>query len=229
MLKQCPHCQQTLQLSDKQIAKLETALFKLTPGKTLAMKCPLCQRTIALDKTGVAAKAANKGSQVQPPPPPDLEWLHTGIYQGEEKVEDVPMALLLYPAGDQHNRVKEALEAVGYQVFSAGSAEEAIDHMRFVNFAAVAFHAEMEGSLEKASFHAYMRALSMERRRYIFYILLGEHFHTLYNLEALACSANLTVSTHDLQHLDLILRKAIPAYEELFGALLEEMGVYGRR
>ena len=192
------------------------------------MKCPLCLHTIALDKTGAATKAA-RGSVVQPPPPPDLDWLQTGIYQGEEKVEDVPMALLLYPQGSAQLRVKEALEAVGYQVFSAGSAEEAIDHMRFVNFAAVAFYAEMEGSLEKASFHAYMRALAMERRRYIFYILIGEHFHTLYNLEALAYSANLTVNAHDLQHLDLVLRKAIPAYEELFGALLEEMGVYGRR
>lgn len=228
MLKQCPHCQKPLQLSDKQIAKLESALFKLAPGKTLAMKCPLCQQTIALDKTGGAAKPA-KGNHVQPPPPPDLDWLQTGIYQGEEKVEDVPMALLLYPAGEQHKRVQEALEAVGYQVFSAGSAEEAMEHMRFVNFAAVAFHAEMEGSLDKSSFHAYMRALAMERRRYIFYILLGEHFHTLYNLEAMAQSANLTVNTRDLNHLDIVLRKAIPAYEELFGALLEEMGVYGRR
>ena len=228
MLKQCPHCQKPFELSDKQLAKSEKALFKLAPGKTLAMKCPLCLPAIALDKTGAATNAA-KGAVVQPPPPPDLDWLQTGIYQGEEKVEDVPMALLLYPQGEAQKHVKESLEAVGYQVFLATSTEEAIEHMRFVNFAAVAFHAGMEGALETSSFHAYMRTMAMERRRYIFYILLGEHFHTLYNLEAMANSANLTVNTRDLNHLDVVLRKAIPAYEELFGALLEEMGVYGRR
>jgi hypothetical protein len=69
----------------------------------------------------------------------------------------------------------------------------------------------------------------MERRRYIFYILLGDRFHTLYDLEAMANSANLTVSTADLKHLDIVLRKAIPSYEELFGPLFEELGAYGKR
>jgi hypothetical protein len=73
-----------------------------------------------------------------------------------------------------------------------------------------------------------MRALPMNRRRYMFYILLGDAFHTLYNLEALAHSANLTVNTSDLRHLDIILRKAIPTYEELFGAFLEELGAQGK-
>jgi hypothetical protein len=39
----------------------------------------------------------------------------------------------------------------------------------------------------------------------------------------------LTVGTRDLEHLDVILRKAIPAYEELFGMFLEEMEAYGGR
>jgi hypothetical protein len=74
-----------------------------------------------------------------------------------------------------------------------------------------------------------MRKLPMDRRRYIFYILIAEQFHTLYNLEALAYSANLTVNTADLHHLDVVLRKSIPTYEELFGPMLEELGVYGKR
>ena len=71
--------------------------------------------------------------------------------------------------------------------------------------------------------------LPMERRRYIFYIIIGDNFHTLYDLEALAYSANLTVNSSDLQHLDIVLRKSIPAYEELFGPFLEELNAYGKR
>ena len=228
MLSECPHCHQALPLSEKQISKLESALFKLVPGKTLTMKCPLCHRSIALDKSGSLALKAPSDT-VSPPPPPDLDWLKAGVYQGEEKVEDVPMALVLYKTGDQSKRVSQALEAVGYQVFLAKSASEAMERMRFVNFSAVAYQAEMDGTLEESSFHAYMRAMAMERRRYIFYILIGENFHTLYNLEAMAYSANLTVSTADLGHLDIVLRKGIPDYEELFGPLLEELSVYGKR
>lgn len=227
MLTHCPFCQQPLPFNEDQIVRLEQALGQLAPGKLLNLKCPLCRETIGLDKTGLPPRAPQ--SQVTPPPPPPLDWLQTGLYRGEEKVEDVPMALVLHRADEQRRQIGEALESVGYQVFMAESAASALERMRFVNFSCVVLHADMEGGVAKSPFHAHMRALPMERRRYIFYILLGSSLRTLYDLEALACSANLTVNTRDLEHLDIILRKAIPAYEELFGAFLEELEAYGRR
>ena len=226
MLTHCPSCQQPLQFTTEQISRLEQALSHLAAGKLLTMKCPLCRQAIALDKSGQPPQ--KNETQVQPPPPPDLDWLHTGLFQAEEKVEDVPMALVLHPPGEQRKRIGEALETVGYQVFVADAAAEALERMRFVNFSCVVFQDAMEGSLAQSSFHAHMRALPMNRRRYMFYILLGDAFHTLYNLEALAHSANLTVNTGDLRHLDIILRKAIPTYEELFGAFLEELSAQGK-
>jgi hypothetical protein len=190
------------------------------------MKCPACQKAIVLDKSGETPRS---GKYVPPPLPPNLDWLKAGTFQGEEKVEDVPMALILHTPGDARKRISAALEAVGYQTFSVDSAEEAIERMRFVNFACIALQEGLEGPLEQSAFHAYMRSLAMDRRRYIFYILLGDRFRTLYDLEALAYSANLTVNTADLKHLDIVLRKAIPAYEELFGPLFEELGAYGKR
>ena len=71
--------------------------------------------------------------------------------------------------------------------------------------------------------------MAMERRRDIFYILFGPQFHSLYDLEALAYSANLVVSEQDLKFFDIILRKAIPAYEDLFAPILEELTAYGKR
>ena len=227
MLTHCPTCRQSLQLTAEQITWLEQTLSQLAPGKTLAMKCPACRGTIPLDKSG--RPLASGANPVRPPPPPNLDWLQSGLYQGEEKVEDVPMALLLHQPGEQRKHVSEALEAVGYQVFMADSVDDAMERMRFVNFSCVAFQADMEGTLEQSTFHAYMCNLAMERRRYLFYILIGDIFHTLYDLEALAYSANLTVNTADLRHFDLILRKSIPSYEELFGPLLEELSAYGKR
>jgi len=227
MLTHCPSCQQSIAFTDDQVARLEQALAQLTAGKLLTLKCPLCRNAISLDKSGFPPQ--KPACHVQPPPPPNLDWLETGLFQAEDKVEDVPMALVLHQEGDQRKRIGQALEAVGYQVFMADTVFDAIERMRFVNFSCVVLHTELEGTLEQSTFHTHMRSLTMDRRRYIFYILIGAQFHTLYNLEALAYSANLTVNTADLRHLDVVLRKAIPMYEELFGPLLEELSVYGKR
>ena len=227
MLTHCPHCQQSLPLAKEQISRLEQALAQLEPGKMLTIKCPLCRNAITLEKSGFPPQTST--NLVQPPPPPNLDWLTTGLHQGEEKVEDVPMALVLHQPYEQRRRIGEALEAVGYQVFMADTVDEARERMRFVNYSCVILQVKMEETLEQSTFHTLMCSLPMERRRYIFYILIGDTFHTLYNLEALACSANLTVNTSDVPRLDSILRMSIPAYEELFGPFLEELNSYGKR
>jgi hypothetical protein len=226
MLTHCPSCHKSLQLTKEQITRLELALAQLAPGKQLTIKCPLCREGISLDKTG---EAPNQASPVQPPPPPKLDWLEMGLFQNADKVEDVPTALVLHKDNEQRQRIDEALESVGYQVIMVDSTVDAMDGIRLVNFSCIVFQADLEGSLEQSSFHAYMRNLPMAQRRTMFYILIGDQFHTLYNLEAMAHSANLTVNSGDLRHLDVILRTSIPAYEELFGLMLEERAAYGKR
>jgi hypothetical protein len=140
------------------------------------------------------------------------------------------MALVLHPDPEAMEKVKGAMESVGYRVLTAETVAEAIEQMRFFSFACVVFHADFEpGGLDNSAFHNYMRKMVMERRRYIFYILFGPQFHSLYDLEALANSANLVVSEQDLKYFDIILRKAIPAYEELFAPILEELNAFGKR
>lgn len=227
MLTHCPHCQQPLPLSPEQATRLEQALAQLENGKMLTIKCPQCRRAIMLEKSGLPPQG--RMDRVQPPPPPNLDWLTSGLYQGEEKVEDVPMALILHHPDEERERIGEALEAVGYQAFMSDTVDDALERMRFVNYSCVVLHSKLEGDLAQSTFHAHMCELPMDRRRYIFYILIGDEFHTLYNQEALAYSANLTVNTANVQHLDVILRKAIPDYEELFGPFMEELNSYGKR
>ncbi len=226
MISQCPQCQKKLRLGSEQAEKLKKALAALEGDKKLTMKCPSCGGAIILDNSAILE---SKASLVPPPPPPDLDWLASGDYQGEEKVEDVPMALLVHEPTEQRDSIQESIEFVGYQVVVVDSAAEAMERMRFVNFACVVLHADLEGSLEQSLFHTYMRDMAMERRRYIFYILIGKSFHTLYGLEALANSANLVVNEEELKHLGVILRRSIPDYEELFGPILEELSVHGKR
>lgn len=228
MISSCPHCRLALKFNEAQLTKLQQALNALEAGKRLTIKCPQCKKAIRLDAGGTAESTST--GAITPPPPPNLDWLKAGRLEEEEKVADVPMALILHPDPEAMEKVKGAMESVGYRVLTADSVEEAIEQMRFFSFACVVFHADFEpGGLDNSTFHNYMRKMAMERRRYIFYILFGSKFHSLYDLEAFAYSANLVVSEQDLKHFDMILRKAIPAYEELFGPILEGLNAYGKR
>lgn len=226
MITSCPHCQSTLKLGEAQQEKLKKALAALGPGKKLTIKCPSCNKPIVFNSRETPGQSA---ASVKPPGPPDLSWMKEGRLQDEEKLEDVPMALILYPENKQRDIVRDALESVGYQVVTARDVAEAMERMQFVNFACVVLHSTFDGpALEQSTFHQYMRAMAMNRRRYIFYILIGPEFQTLYHLQALVHSANLVVNEKDLLHLNTALRKAIPVYEELFGPYMEELTSAGR-
>ncbi len=227
MISSCPHCNQTLKLGEAQQEKLQKALDGLEASKKLTIKCPSCNKGIALDAKGTAEQNIPGG--IKPPGPPDLSWLKEGNLQDEDKIADVPMALVLFPKNEKLEIVRDALEQVGYQISVADSPEEAVERMRFVSFACVVLHSQYDGpSLEESNFHKYMRDMTMQRRRYLFYILIGPEFHTLYNLQALAYSANLVVNEDDLYHLGVAMRKAIPQYEELFGPFMEELTSSGK-
>jgi hypothetical protein len=69
--------------------------------------------------------------------------------------------------------------------------------------------------------------MAMARRRYVFYVLIGPEFRTLYDLEALANSANLVVNDSDTGHFSIILKRGMNEYQELFGPYLQALGNYG--
>ena len=227
MISNCPNCNTTLKLGDAQKAKLQKALDALEPGKKLTIKCPSCAKPIMLESTA-SGQATDTGG-IKPPSPPDLSWLKEKTVDDDDRIEDVPMALVLYPDNEQRDIVRDALEQVGYQVVFGKSIDDARERMRFVGFACVVLHSQFEcPTLGDSTFHQYMQNMSMQRRRYLFYILIGPEFYSLYNLQALANSANLVINDKDLYHLGIALRKAIPLYEEVFGAFMEELTSAGK-
>jgi len=167
------------------------------------------------------------GAVIPPPSPPDIKWLKEGFFEEDEVVEDVPQCLILMKPSSERDKVTKAVEKLGYQASFAKSGDDAIEKMQFVNYASVILHSGFEaGDLENSPFHQFMCKLSMQKRRYIFYILIGLEFSTLYDLEALTYSANLVVNDGEISDLLTILRKAVPRYEDLFGGLMAEISAY---
>ncbi len=247
MISSCIHCNEDFNFSASQLAKLETALASLLPGKNLRLNCPHCGLALNLQADGTLAKGKKKekhgvdvetGGQVDGsskgtgvPLPPDTKWLAGGGGQLEKRsvVEDVPLALILVDAAAMKTTIAETFVGESYRPVFAKTIEKAMESMRFVQYAAIVFHPEMEDKpLAQSVFHSYMQLMEMDRRRKIFYTLIDPSFHTLYDLEALTNSANLVVNDRDVPHFAAILKKARQDYENLFGPMIETLKEYGK-
>ncbi len=242
----CPKCGKQLKLGEK----AESSISSMPAGKLVKVKCVQCSNVFGINSGGEAvslnasdAPAESKdsgnapekalkgdgkstGFVVKPPEPPDLSWLADGIYNDHEVVEEVPLALVLMRDGDARTGVINAIEGIGYKAETADDAQTAIEKMMFVNYSNVVLHSRFSGpGINSSEFHKYMTRMDMSKRRYIFYTLIGPEFKTLYNLQALAYSANLVVNDNEVKDFNVILRRVIPEYEALFGPLMEELHI----
>ncbi len=216
MVDTCPHCQQALRFNDAQRDKLNLALAQLKPGQVLKIACPHCQVPIEFSRGAEPAKAAGG-----PPPPPTLDWLSSGDVSDEDIIEDAARTLILVPDQSMREAVAAAYAEAGYRPEFAPSAEAAMESLRFTPYASVLLHSRFEGDggLEASTFHRYMCNMPMSKRRPILYVLLGPEFHTLYDMQALANSANLVVNEKELGTIDIVLKKGFADQEKLFAPL----------
>jgi len=159
-----------------------------------------------------------------PPKPPDTGWLSSD----SPSTGDTPLALVLMKKGPDRETLADAFSRNGYRLEYPETADDGIQRMLHRNYEAVALHVSFEGvGLAESTFHRYMRHLDMEKRRGILYVLVGRELHTLYDLQALAHSANAVVNHGDVNHMSTILMEVKNDYEELFGYYVEMLRASG--
>jgi len=225
MITQCPNCEKTLNFSEAQLTKINGALSTLGGGTTLKIKCPMCKDSIELQPDGtladwrqMPAAASGGGKGPEPPTPPDIDWLTQGIFEKDETIKDIPKVLVLIDPGPVREKVVGSMVESFFQPVAVDTVAEALEQMRVIQFDAVILHTRFAGGkFRKSEFHEYMKKMAMVRRRYIFYILVGPELNTLYSLEALANSANLTINENEVDHLKNIYKRGKTEYDQLFG------------
>ena len=235
MISQCPHCSTMLRFSEAHSQKLSQALGALGPGRTLKFACPKCKISIELNREGNPSgptepeKKEAVNVSVLPPQAPDISWLRSGEIRESDVLEDVPTAMVLIQDPSIREKVSQGLGENQYQIYIPQNIDQAINSMRFKEYAVVAFFDEYDGKpLEEQDFHAFMMQMSMAKRRNIYYILVGDSLHTLFDLEALTLSANLVVNVNEIDHISLLLKKGLKDYESLFSPYMATLKLHGK-
>jgi len=214
--------------SHKSNAKIEKSLEQLKPGQKIRLKCRQCGEAMAVGREELYAQAADPNA-LQPPDPPDTDWLKDGLFDDEEVVSDIPQALVLMKQGQGREQVSSSLVGLGYRVDEVEDSDEAVKKLQFINYSCVVLHDGVAaGGIENSPFHRFVCTMEMSRRRYILYVVIGDAMKTFYDMQALASSANLVVNDVDIPHFGVILRKAIPEYEALFGPYMDELKIQGK-
>lgn len=212
MISQCPHCLKRLNLTKVQQQRIKQTLLKMSPGKTLKTGCPFCKKSIELMSEATAVAAPNH---------PEVNWLSLGNFKKRKFIRDLRLVMIMMGDSQERETVANNFREMGYHPEFVNSAEDGIERMRFVKFAAITLHSSFEeGKMADSLFHAHMQQLPMNIRRYIYYVLIGPEFHTLYDLEALSCSVNVVVNDNDIKHISTILKKGLHEYDDLFGTYL---------
>ena len=239
MISACPNCGKTLNLTEGQQQKIDQAVSALPPGKSLKFNCPHCHKPIEVpreDREAVRQPGAKQQPAAPaghglpaPPGPPDRSWLERGDLGSGEVLEDVPQVMILVKNEQIQADIVQYFDDMGYKAVVPRTPEDAIERMRFTNFSALVLHSGFEGNLADSKVHAYMQGMAMPKRRYIYYVLIGPEFHTLYNLEALSNSANLVINEADISAFPLVLKKGFRDYDELFGPYLAALEALGKK
>lgn len=224
MKVRCPNCGMKLKAGEKFRNKIEA----LSPDEKIRVKCMGCNEPFAV---GQEVLNSFESTGLRPPAAPDVSWLRSGDMEKglEDDVEELPTVLVLMKESMKRQVVESAFIGHGYRVEFAVTAGEVIEKMQFVVYAGVVLESFYEpGPLQATAIHRYISTMDMAQRRQMLYILIGDEFRTLYDLEALCYSANLVINTHDIKYFPTMLRKVVRENEILFGPLIAEMQAAGR-
>jgi hypothetical protein len=233
----CEQCKAKLNIPDEKIPK----------DQVVKINCPKCKNKITLDTRTPAAPQ---------PAGPEQEGIdETGKFhlkfieskrgkEGEEGYgysdysddkaldffeEGAKLALVMASDQAQSQKIKGAVEEMGYKCITTPNTRDAIGKMRFHHFDLEILSDGFDGQpLENSPILNYLNRMTMSVRRRIFLALLSDKFKSVDNMMSYAMSANVVISAKDVEKLPAILRKAISDNDKFYKVFMDTLGQLGK-
>lgn len=206
-------------------SKLNIPDDKVPEDQRVSVSCPKCRAKMAVgrkEKSPEQGSAQHLRSGEDYEPGEDENLL--GLYE-----EGARLALVMEDDPKEAEKIKRAIERLGYKYVSAQNTRQAIGKMRFHQFDLVILSERFDGVEPSQSpvLH-YLNNLSMSLRRKIFVALIGDAFVTMDHLMAFAMSANLVINRKDLDKLMAILKRAVADNEQFYKVLMDTIKEVGK-
>lgn len=221
-------------------AKLNIPDEKIPENKQVRVACPKCKEKITIGpRTGEPAEHGETGKY-------HLKFIESkkgesekdDSYGYEEYSDDesldffeegAKIALLLIAEGEMGEKVQNAVEELGYRCITSSDTRDATGKMRFHHFDLIVVSDGFDGQeVTRSPILNYLNRVSMSVRRRIFLALLSDSFKTMDNMMAFALSANVVISTKDLEKLVPILKKSISDNEKFYKVFVDTMEELGK-
>jgi hypothetical protein len=186
--------------------------------KTMRIDSPIGKNARDIFPDLINKKSGKRIDSLAPPNPPDISWLYDGIQTtGADRHDHANSALVFVAAKKERSLVEKILEKMDYRVDAVPSPVHAMQRLQDFHYKLVICSA----GTAAGDLHKYICHIPPFRRRAMYYVLVGPHLHTLYDIEALALSANLVINYKEIKYLKKILEKGFRDYEKLFGPLFD--------
>ncbi len=221
----CEQCKTKLGIPDDKVPK----------DHPVRVTCPKCETKMTLNPNRRTARGSGDSEPEERPAPPRQAkgGYDYGDYSDDEALhffeEGTKLALVLTSNGTSSEKIKAAVEPLGYKFIPAPSTRDAIGKLRFHHFDLIVLSDGFDGQpIDHSPILNYLNNLSMSLRRRIFLALLSDAYKTMDNMMALAMSANIVVSTKDLDKFHPILKKATSENERFYKVFTDTLVETGK-
>ena len=214
MQVECSSCAKEINIPDN----------KIPQGQAFSLTCPGCKTKMRVDQHLKSSGSEPTGSldAASLVVNEEFEDDDIEIYDEHDKI-----ALILDRVND--DQWVAALTELEYKLQRAKSPEHAVHKLRFNQYHVVVFHEKYgDTALDKSPLYEYIQDMPMHTRRKTFVAIVGDHFKTLDNMEALAYSVNLVVNQKDMDQLETILKKSIGDNDTFYKVYRETMTALGK-
>lgn len=234
----CEHCKTKLNIPDEKIPK----------NQMVRVNCPKCKNKITID--------SQKAAQEEPSPAESIDHDETGRlhlkfieshkpeepteerYSYEDYSEDegldsfeeeTKLALVMTGNTEDSDKIKTAVEELGYKYISSPDTRDALGKMRFHHFDLIVLSDGFDGQeLGQSPILNFLNHLSISQRRRAFLALMGDQFKTMDIMMAFSMSANAVINSKDVDKVSNILKRAISDHERFYKVFMETLVEVGK-
>jgi CheY-like chemotaxis protein len=210
----CSKCHASLNIPDDRLPR----------GKVVNAACPRCGGPVAIDMTKAAAPTApaapGRPDALAKPPAESISY-------GER---NQPRALVCITDPAEERQILASLREAGYAAHAVSNPSEAVERVRFAEYAVVVLREGFDGPAgSAASLAEVLTDTPMGTRRNTHTVFVGPSVTTHDSEAAFVKSVDLTIHPNDLAHFSDALKRSVAETEQMYRVFREIQRALGKR